>query len=109
LIKTNDKFSYCHTSANTNLISKTIGDLLNDQVKDNPDKVGYIFPHNDHLHLTFSDVKNKAEIMANNLLQMGLVKGNISSNKIYKLEIVIIINIKKEIDWQSLYQIHMKY
>jgi acyl-CoA synthetase (AMP-forming)/AMP-acid ligase II len=53
----------------------TIGELLQQRVKEYPNKVIYIFHKNDSLKLTFADVQYKANILAQNLLEMGFEKG----------------------------------
>jgi fatty-acyl-CoA synthase len=74
--KTDGKRSYVSTTSNVPLIGLTIGSLLERGYRNDPDKVVYIFHKNDGLHLTFRDVYEKAQRMAQNFLQMGLKKGD---------------------------------
>jgi hypothetical protein len=74
-----NELSYCKATSDDHslLLWSTIGEQLNKQAKENPNKVVYIFPQNrgDDIQLTFLDVKLKAELLAQNFLEMGLRKG----------------------------------
>lgn len=40
-----------------------------------PDKVAFVFCMNDHLHLTYSEIRSKSYLLAANLASLGLKKG----------------------------------
>lgn len=73
---TNKNLSYATTSnINYNLIPDTIGDLIEKRVKESPNNICYIFPHNDGLSLSYLEVSQRINTMANSLLKIGFKKG----------------------------------
>jgi acyl-coenzyme A synthetase/AMP-(fatty) acid ligase len=74
-----ETLSYYSRSSQVQLLPMTINECLKEKVLLEPDRIVYIFPsHNgsDEVKLTFKDVYLKAEIMAQNFLELGLQKGD---------------------------------
>jgi acyl-CoA synthetase (AMP-forming)/AMP-acid ligase II len=69
------KKSYATTSSRYHMIPNTIRELIDQQAEDNPKRLLYGFPHQG-LNLTFSDVKERANLLAQNLLELGFKKGD---------------------------------
>jgi acyl-CoA synthetase (AMP-forming)/AMP-acid ligase II len=57
-------------------IHETIGDLLKKRAVIDANEIAYIFNMNNGLELTFAECLRRAEIMAQNLLHLGLRKGD---------------------------------
>ncbi len=74
--KVDEKLSYISTTCSVPFIMKTIGEQLFEIAEQHPDKVVYIFHKNNGMKLTYSDVKDRAVRLAQNLLSMGLKKGD---------------------------------
>ena len=71
-------YSYAHASSPTNNLSrKSIKELINEAARDCPSKIAFIFPKNDHLELTFSDVRQRTILLAQNLLHLGFGRGDL--------------------------------
>jgi acyl-CoA synthetase (AMP-forming)/AMP-acid ligase II len=68
--------SYCSTSCNINLVYKTIREQVFEMAETHPNKVAFIFHKNKGLKLTYSEIKSKAERIAQNFISMGLKKGD---------------------------------
>jgi fatty-acyl-CoA synthase len=73
------------------LFYQTLVDHLEIQVKEKPNNVAFIFNQNDGLQLTYKDLKDKSVLLAQNMMRMGLKKGDrviISFPMTYELIIV---------------------
>jgi len=71
--------SYFSRTSNVQLLPMTIKECLREKVLIEPDRTVYIFPsHNgrDEVQLTFKEIYLKAELMAQNFLELGLKKGD---------------------------------
>jgi acyl-CoA synthetase (AMP-forming)/AMP-acid ligase II len=58
------------------LYLQTIIDHLELRVEKDPSHVAFIFNQNDGLNLTYKDIKDKSVVLAQNMMRMGLKKGD---------------------------------
>lgn len=72
---TDGKKSYATTSSKLHLVPNTIGEIIEAQAEKSPNNLVYAFPHQG-LNLTFSQVKQRINQIAQNLLEMGFKKGD---------------------------------
>jgi fatty-acyl-CoA synthase len=75
IVKTDSKFSYCHSTSNQNFKKCTIRDLLFEVSDKFPNNVAYIFKSN-KLRLTVKEIKDKSFLLAHSLLRLGLKKSD---------------------------------
>jgi acyl-CoA synthetase (AMP-forming)/AMP-acid ligase II len=78
LMETNASLSYTSSWTSSGLAQFTVKDLLTDKLEKCPNKIAYIFNSNTDTSsssLTFSTIKTKSFMLAQNLLNLGLNKG----------------------------------
>jgi fatty-acyl-CoA synthase len=68
--------SYVSTTCGVPFIMRSIREQLFDIAEQHPNKDAYIFHKNNGLKLTYSEAKDRAVRLAQNLLSMGLKKGD---------------------------------
>jgi fatty-acyl-CoA synthase len=68
--------SYVYTTCNVPLLHKTFIQHLEENSIAEPDKVIYIFQQNDDLELTNRAVRDQSYLLAQNMMKMGLKKGD---------------------------------
>lgn len=74
---TNGKLSYATTiNSDFNLLPDTLGDLIKKNAKEKPNDICYTFPHNGGLNLSFLELEQRVNQMAQSLLNLGLQKGD---------------------------------
>ena len=69
------KKSYATTSSRYHLIPNTIREIVDQQAEDNAKRLVYAFPHQ-AVNLTFGDLKERVNLLAQNLLELGFKKGD---------------------------------
>ena len=75
IVKTDPKLSYSHSTSTLNFKQCTIRDLLFDVSEKFPNNVVFIFKSNE-LRLTLKEVRDKSFLLAQNLLALGLSRGD---------------------------------
>lgn len=74
---TDGKLSYSNTvNLGAHLRHETFGNLIEQKAKEKPSSLCYVFPHNRGLKLTYGDVEQRVNLMAQNLLSLGFKKGD---------------------------------
>jgi acyl-coenzyme A synthetase/AMP-(fatty) acid ligase len=74
---TNKKKSYAQTVIpKFTLIPETLQERIESSAQERPDELCYVFPHNGDLKFTFKELKQRVEVMSQNLLNLGFTKGD---------------------------------
>jgi non-ribosomal peptide synthetase component F len=58
------------------LLPETIGERIEASALERPDEICYVFPHNRDFIVTFKELKQRVDTMAQNLLNLGFAKGD---------------------------------
>lgn len=74
-VTTNLKSSYASSTSEFNLVPHTVRDLVDMQAELAPNKMVFGFPHQS-VNLTFAELKQRVDAFAENLIEIGLQKGD---------------------------------
>ena len=72
---THPKLSYTMTTSQFPMLATTIHELIETRAMDSSDKMVFGFPHQG-INLTFKELKQRVDVVSQNLLQMGFQKGD---------------------------------
>jgi acyl-coenzyme A synthetase/AMP-(fatty) acid ligase len=74
--RTHKNLSYSSTTSDYHLVPDTIKELIDKRSEDSADKLVYGFPHQGGRNLTFGELKQRVNTISQNMLKMGLNKGD---------------------------------